>query len=276
MSSSWRTGINRDDPDGGDVALSCSHMQIRKIFSIITSITYNVVESKPERHILSIVVPVFNEEESIGILYREFLPVLTSVGMSWELIFIDDGSTDHTPHRLSELKEGDNRVRVIGFDDHVGLSAALEAGFRSCVGDVVITLDGDLQYDPEDIPRFLEELRSCDVVCGWRRQRKDTLDRRCLSFLAFITRRIVLGDPIHDSGCTFRAYRRHCVSDLFLPKGYHRFIPYLLQAKGYRVREIEVNHHPRRFGSSSYGLSRVGKGMKDLLHIRREHRLRGR
>ena len=217
---------------------------------------------------LSIVVPLFNEGESLGELYAELRKVLDALEGSWEIVFVDDGSTDTTSRLLSALREKDSRVHVAGFAANRGLSAALSEGFSASRGRIVISMDGDLQFDPADILHLLEALDSADVVCGRRELRKDGLLKRGFSSLAYVARSVVLGDRIHDAGCTFRAYRRGCVANLALQPGHHRFLPYILQQSGFHVIEMPVSHRPRRYGRSKFGLARLFDGCATLLSLR--------
>ena len=216
----------------------------------------------------TVVVPMYNEAPSIDELYSELRDALDRLDANWEIVFVDDGSTDDTGRLLSALRDKDSRVRITGFPRNRGLSAALAEGFRSARGGVIVSMDGDLQFNPGEMPTLLRALDSTDVVCGWRKPRQDEWQRRFLSFLAYLTRYAVLGDRIHDSGCTFRAYKRSSVENLVLPPGHHRFLPYILRMKGHRVSEIPVSHRERRHGQSKYGLSRVAKGLATLISLR--------
>ncbi len=216
---------------------------------------------------LSVLVPVYDEARSIEETYSELRDALDRLDSGWEIVFVDDGSTDNTGKLLFALGEKDSRVRIASFTRNRGLSAALAEGFRRAKGRTIISMDGDLQFDPQEIPALLQELESTDVVCGWRKPRWDGWQRRFISSLAYLARRAVLGDKIHDSGCTFRAYRRNSVENLTLQPGHHRFIPYILKSKGYRVSEIRINHRKRRYGQSKYGFSRLAKGFVTLLFL---------
>ncbi|MFO7966395.1 MAG: glycosyltransferase [Archaeoglobaceae archaeon] len=212
---------------------------------------------------VSIVVPVFNEEESVGPLFREIEEVMSSQGYEWEVLFIDDGSTDRTLEEIKKL-DSDN-VRVVKFKRNFGQSAALQAGFDYAKGDVIISMDGDLQNDPHDIPRLLEQLDGYDCVCGWRKNRNDPfigkkLPSKLSNKLAGMT-----GVKIHDFGCTFRAYKRESLNGLSIFGEQHRYIPAKLHKKGYRIKEVPVNHRAREVGSSKYGPTRLVKGMLDLV-----------
>ena len=216
---------------------------------------------------LSIIVPVFNEEDNVREVYEGLAPALERLGLGWEMIFVDDGSTDRTANALDALRSRDLRVKVTGHAPRQRLSQALSHGFRYSRGRLLVSIDGDLQYDPEEIPLLLAALDSADVVCGWRRTRRDGWDRLALSRVAFALRRLVLGDWIHDAGCTLRAYRRSSVERVDLRPGEHRFLPYILARRGCRLREIPVTHRPRRYGRSKYGVGRIFEGLRVLASL---------
>lgn len=218
---------------------------------------------------LSVVIPAYNEEESVGPLYKELHEVLSALGRSYEIIFVDDGSTDATFERLRALHEQDPAVRIVKFRSNFGQSAAMKAGFDHAGGEVVITMDADLQNDPHDIPRLLEKMEAddLDVVCGWRYNRHDPFSKKVFSKFANSLRKTLTHETIHDSGCTLRAYRRECVNDLELYGELHRYIPAMLLWKGYHVGELETNHRDRSFGRSKYNWARLVKGFLDLLVI---------
>ncbi len=218
---------------------------------------------------ISVIVPVYNEEESIPILYRSLKDVLDRMGSPYEIIFVDDGSEDRTPLILEEIHRGDERVVVLTFRRNFGQTAALVAGFDHARGEIIITMDGDLQNDPEDIPRLLEMMEDYDVVSGWRVNRKDPfLTRRLPSMIANWIISRVTGLRLHDYGCTLKAYRREVIENIKLYGEMHRYIPAVAKWAGARVGEVETTHHPRRFGRSKYGLSRTIKVILDLITIR--------
>ena len=219
---------------------------------------------------LSVVVPVLNEEENIPSLHQRLTEVLQNTGHSYEIIIIDDGSTDRSFEILGMLQAGDEHLRVVRFRRNYGQTAAFAAGFDRAQGDVVVTIDADLQNDPADIPALLAKFdEGYDVVSGWRANRQDRfLDRRLPSIVANGLIRWATGVHIHDYGCSLKAYRREVLADVELYGELHRFLPALAQAAGGRVTEIPVNHHPRRFGKSKYGLSRTLKVMLDILVVR--------
>jgi glycosyltransferase involved in cell wall biosynthesis len=226
---------------------------------------------------VSVVVPLFNEEESVSILQAELTAALGP--LDYEIIFVDDGSRDGTVQRIAP----DSRVRVLQFERNAGQSAAMFAGLHSAHGAVAVLIDGDLQNDPADIPRLLAEIeRGADLVCGYRAQRKDTVVKRITSRVANFVRSRFTKDGVRDTGCTLKAMKRECVSALVPFKGMHRFIPALVKGAGYRLVEIPVNHRPRKFGESKYGLGNRAVratadmfGVRWLLSRRLDYKLRG-
>ena len=220
---------------------------------------------------LSIVVPVYDEEESLPPLWTELREVLDRLGLAFEVIFVDDGSRDRSAEIIRGFREADPRVRLVRLKKNGGETAATDAGFKAARGGRVVVMDADLQNDPRDIPMLLSHLDHWDAATGWRVQRAqgDGLVRRVSSRIANGLRNWVSDESIHDSGCTFRAFRRECLRGLVLYRGFHRFIPTLLKMRGYRVIEVPVSHRPRRFGRSKYGvLNRAVVASADLLAIR--------
>ena len=218
---------------------------------------------------ISIVIPLYNEAESLKELWGKLAETLGGLSLSWEVVFVDDGSIDNTFEALKLLRAQNKAVKVVKFRRNFGQTAALDAGFKVAGGDVVITLDGDLQNDPQDIPLLLSELeKGVDVVCGWRHSRKDPISKKIFSRLADLLRKVVLQDVIHDSGCTFRAYRRECLQGLHLYADMHRFIPELLRGAGYKICEVRVQHHARRYGKTKYNFFRFYRGFLDLLVLK--------
>jgi len=219
---------------------------------------------------LTVVVPVFNEEENVRELHARTRAALESLGHTWELILVNDGSRDGTAGVLEGIAEADPRVAVIHLARNYGQTAALMAGLDHARGEIIIPMDGDLQNDPVDIGRLLERLdEGFDVVSGWRRQRKDSELRRNLpSRLANRLISVVSGVPLHDYGCSLKAYRRSALDGVKLYGEMHRFIPIYAAWNGARVSEIEVSHHPRVHGQSKYGLERVLKVVLDLLVVK--------
>jgi dolichol-phosphate mannosyltransferase len=226
---------------------------------------------------ISVIVPVFNEEENMSILQSELETALG--GHDHEIIFVDDGSVDRTVERVVTTPN----IRVIRFEKNTGQSAAIYAGLQAARGATAVLIDGDLQNDPADIPRLLAEIaRGADLVCGYRAQRKDTLVKRLTSRIANAVRSRFTKDGVRDTGCTLKAMRRECVSALVPFKGMHRFIPALIKGAGYRLVEIQVNHRPRRFGQSKYGLGNRALratfdmfGVRWLLSRRLNYKIRG-
>lgn len=218
---------------------------------------------------LSVIIPLFNEEESVEELYRELAATLDGLGRSYEVLFVDDGSADGTVERLRQAAAGDPHVRIIRFRRNFGQTAALSGGFDHARGEIICTLDGDLQNDPADIPRLLESIdEGHDVVSGWRRRRRDPfLARRLPSAIANRLISWIGGVRLHDYGCTLKAYRRAVLSDVRLYGEMHRFVPIYASWYGGRIAEIEVNHRPRRHGRSKYGLDRTIKVILDLIVI---------
>ena len=218
---------------------------------------------------LSIVIPAYNEEPNVEACYRELVTVLPDLGHSFEIIFVDDGSTDGTFTALATVAGKDPRVRVIRLRRNAGQTAALDAGFRTARGAIVVTMDADLQNDPRDIERLLAALGSCDAACGWRVDRRDSWTRRVGSRVANAVRQHFTGDGVHDTGCTLKAFRREALAWLRLYRGMHRFLPALLQMEGFRVTEVPVGHRPRAAGYSKYGnWSRLWTGLGDLWAVR--------
>jgi glycosyltransferase involved in cell wall biosynthesis len=217
---------------------------------------------------VSVVIPVLDEEQSVVELHRELTDVLQAGSGTYELLFIDDGSTDSTFDRLAELHASDEHVRVISMRRRFGKTAALVAGFRESQGQIVITMDGDLQDDPQEIPRFLRLLESdYDLVVGWKRERHDPVTKTVPSKIFNATVRTASGIPIHDFNCGFKAYRREVLADLRLYGDMHRFIPVMAAWKGFRVGEIEVNHRERQYGRSKFGAGRMISGMFDFVRV---------
>lgn len=215
---------------------------------------------------ISIVIPVYNEKDNVTKLHQGLTRTLMPMGRPFEIIFVDDGSDDGTHEAL---KECPGPIKIIRFRKRWGQTAALDAGIKAAKGDVLITMDGDLQNDPEDIPRLITKLESedLDVVSGWRRKRKDPFMKRFISRGAKILRDKLIRDGIHDSGCTLKAYRRKCFETVNLYGEMHRFIVALLKMKGFKVGEIEVKHHPRMHGRTKYNMSRTIKGFLDMLSV---------
>ena len=220
---------------------------------------------------LSVVIPVYNEEENLPLLWPELRAVLEPLGLAFEVVFVDDGSRDRSAELIRGFRDGDPRVRLVRLKANAGETAATDAGFKAARGRLVVTMDADLQNDPDDIPGLLSHLDRWDAATGWRVDRGDGDSgvRRLSSAVANRARNWVSDESIRDSGCTFRAFRRECLRGLVLYRGFHRFVPTLLKMRGYRVIEVPVRNRPRRYGRSKYGiLNRVFVATADLLVVR--------
>ncbi len=216
---------------------------------------------------LSVVIPVHNEEENLPPLLEGLSKTLTALGKPFEVIIVDDGSTDGTLARLKELKSAYPWLKIVVLRRNFGQSAAFTAGIDHASGEIIVTMDGDLQNDPADIPLLLEKIEEgFDVVSGWRKDRKDPFwSRRLPSLLANALISRITKVKLHDYGCSLKAYRAEVIKGLIIYGELHRFIPALVNLSGARVTEVEVRHHPRRFGRSKYGLSRTYRVLLDLL-----------
>lgn len=222
-----------------------------------------------ERVGLSVVIPVYNEAENVQPLVERLACALQVWRDKVEILFVDDGSTDSTLAALQTAQARDARIRIVRFRCNLGQTAAMAAGFRIAQGRAVVTLDGDLQNDPAEIPRLVEMLKDWDVACGIRTRRQDGWWKRASSRIANSFRNWATDDRIVDTGCTLRAYRRECLERLELYHGMHRFLPTLLKMRGYRVTETPVSHHPRRRGKTKYGTwRRLAKGLADVWAVR--------
>jgi glycosyltransferase involved in cell wall biosynthesis len=218
---------------------------------------------------VSVVLPFFNEEGNVRRLMDELLPVVRGLGVPFEVVCVDDGSRDRTLEVLGEIRREHPEVVVWRLDRNHGLSSALDAGFRSARGEVIITLDADLQNDPADIPRLYAMLGECDMVCGWRRERHDPWIKRVSSRIANQWRNRRTGEAVHDITCPLKVFRRAIVPHLPAFNGMHRFYPTLARMAGFRVVEVPVAHRARYTGTSKYGVwNRLWKGLEDLRAIR--------
>ncbi len=219
---------------------------------------------------ISVVIPIFNERENIRRQYDALTEVLAHLDKSYEIIFVDDGSRDGSGKELKRLAQTDSKVRVVELRHNFGQTAAMSAGIHAASGDVVVTMDGDLQNDPTDIPMMLEKINEgYDLVHGWRKNRQDPfLNRRLPSMIANWIVSKVTGFPVHDVGCTLKAIRREVALELSLFGEMHRFIPILANWRGARCIEVVVNHHARKFGTSKYGLSRTIRVILDLITVK--------
>ena len=213
---------------------------------------------------ISIIVPVLNEEGSLDKFYKETTKSLKEYS-NWEIIFIDDGSDDESYNIMRKLADEDNRVSIIQFFKNFGKADALSEGFKQANGDVVITIDADLQDDPAEIPRLVEKIQEgWDVVSGWKKDRKDPISKRLPSKLFNMVTRFLTGIKIHDFNCGLKAYRRKVVKSIDIYGGLHRYIPAIAGKKGFSITEIAVNHRPREFGETKYGGNRLFHGFFDL------------
>jgi glycosyltransferase involved in cell wall biosynthesis len=219
---------------------------------------------------ISVLIPVFNEGENISPLYEEVTSVLRQIDRDYEVIFIDDGSSDDTLNQLKVISEKDSNIKVVSLSRNFGQTAALTAGIDFSKGKIIVPMDGDLQNDPKDILALLQKIEEgFDVVSGWRKSRKDSfLTRRFPSIAANKIISLIGGVRLHDYGCTLKAYRRDVLKNIRLYGEMHRFIPIYAQWMGAQVSEIPVRHHPRKFGSSKYGMSRVVKVILDLMVVK--------
>jgi glycosyltransferase involved in cell wall biosynthesis len=219
---------------------------------------------------LSVVIPLYNEEESIDKLYDLLEHVLTKTNLIYEILFVDDGSSDNTFLKAKKIASKNKRLRVIKFRRNYGQTPAMVAGILNARGEVIITMDGDLQNDPSDIPKFIKKINEgYDLVIGWRHKRQDKLvTRKIPSKIANWIIGKITGVPIKDNGCSLKAYKAELIKNIPLYSEMHRFIPAMSSIAGARIIEIKVRHHPRKFGTSKYGLSRIYKVLLDLIAIK--------
>ena len=219
---------------------------------------------------LSVIAPLYNEEDSVSPLYEAIKRGVAPLGVEYEIVFVDDGSRDRTFAVAESIAANDKHLRVIKFRRNYGQTPAMAAGIDHARGKIIVTMDGDLQNDPEDIPRFIEKIsEGYDIVCGWREKRQDKLvTRKIPSKVANWLIGRVTGVPIRDNGCSLKAYRREVIQKIPLYSEMHRFIPAMASIAGSRIAQIPVRHHARKFGESKYGLSRIYKVLLDLLMIK--------
>lgn len=225
--------------------------------------------SARETHVsISVVVPVYNEEQSLRPLYESLVTALEREGRAFEIVFVDDGSRDGTFSVLQALHDNDTRIRVVRFRRNFGKTPALVAGFARARGDIVFTMDADLQDDPDEIPQFLGKLsEGYDLVSGWKYPRLDPFTKTVPSFFFNKMVNMTTGMRLHDMNCGFKVYRRELIDDLKLYGELHRFIPVLAHRRGFRVTEVKVKHHPRKYGKSKFGARRFLRGFLDLLMV---------
>ncbi len=217
---------------------------------------------------ISIVIPVYNEQENLTPLLEGIVPAMDKLGKPYEIIFIDDGSSDKSLEVLKELSGKYPSVRIIKFQRNSGQSAAFDAGFKLAKGEAVVTMDADLQYDPGDIPSLLEKLPDYDAACGWRKIRSDPWLKLISTKIANAVRNKLSGEDIKDTGCSLKAFKKSFLVNLKMYKGMHRFLPTLLKMQGAKVCEVEVKHFPRKFGRSKYNIrNRLFRSFLDLLFV---------
>ena len=217
---------------------------------------------------LSVIIPVKNEEKSLYLLHEELSKVLKNISDDYEILFVDDGSTDQSPQTVENLHQSNPRVKLIQFRRNFGKSAALLAGFREASGDIIFTVDADLQDDVNEIPRFLEELdKGYDLISGWKVRRRDFWTRVLASRIFNAAVRFLTDVKLHDLNCGFKCYRKEVVKDLRIYGELHRFIPILAAWRGFKVGEISVEHHPRPFGKSKFGMERILRGFFDFITV---------
>lgn len=222
-------------------------------------------QTKPK---ISIVIPVYNEEENLPPLAETIVPVMQNIKEPYEIIFVDDASTDKSLDVLKGLAAKYISIRILRFTANCGQSAAFDAGFKSARGEIVVTLDADLQYEPQDIPKLLEKINEYDVVCGWRKRRHDPWLKLISTRIANAVRNKLSGENIKDTGCSLKAFKKTYLANLKMYKGMHRFLPTLLKMQGAKVTEVEVRHFPRRFGLSKYNIrNRMFRAFLDLLFV---------
>ena len=218
---------------------------------------------------ISVVVPVYNEEANLPILIPKLVEVFKNLGSVHEMIFVDDGSSDGSRRLLKEMASQVPSLRWVGLKQNRGLSTALLAGMREARGKIIVTLDSDLQNDPEDIPRLLGYLDRYDMATGWRQKREDPWLKRIASRIANSVRNRLSGERINDSACTLRVFKRECLQDIPIFNGMHRFMSTLVKMRGYRIIEVPVTHHPRKYGESKYNIrNRMWRSFVDLLAVR--------
>jgi len=218
---------------------------------------------------ISAVVPVYNEEGNLPVLIPALVEVLKNLGRSYEMIFVDDGSSDESRRILKEMASEHASLRILRFKENRGLSTALVAGMREARGEIIVTLDSDLQNDPADIPRLLEYLDRYDMATGWRQKREDKWLKKISSKIGNLVRNWVSGENIQDSACTLRAFKKECIQEIPVFNGMHRFLSTLVKMRGFGIIEVPVAHHPRRFGKSKYNIrNRMVRSFIDLLAVR--------
>jgi glycosyltransferase involved in cell wall biosynthesis len=218
---------------------------------------------------LSVVIPIYNERENLVPLEEKLNETLPKLDLSYEVVFVDDGSLDGSEELIRTLQKQNPHLRLIRFAKNFGQSAAFVAGFRAARGRIIVTMDADLQNDPADIPALLDKIEEFDVVCGWRHKRNDPWIKKISSKVANAVRNQLSDETIADTGCSLKAFRRECFDNIILFNGMHRFFPTLLKMEGFRVTQVKVSHHSRLHGLSKYNIrNRLWSSLKDLLGVR--------
>jgi glycosyltransferase involved in cell wall biosynthesis len=224
---------------------------------------------EPRAFAISAIIPVFNEEENLPILVPRLIEVLNQIGKPYEVIFVDDGSSDGSRAVLKRMRAEVPSIRIVALKENRGLSTALWVGMREAQGEIFVTLDSDLQNDPSDIPKLLECLDRYDMATGWRQKRDDPWSKRIASKVGNRVRNWLSGETIHDSACTLRAFKKETVKNIPVFDGMHRFLSTLVKMEGFRIVEVPVVHHPRKHGKSKYNIrNRLWRGLCDLLAVR--------
>ncbi len=216
----------------------------------------------------SVIIPAYNEEKNIFPLYKKLRSVMNRMKDDYEIIFINDGSTDGTRKKLNTISKRDDKIRFLNLSRNFGQTPALAAGFDNARGEIIITMDADLQNDPKDIPKLIKKMKQgYDVVSGWRADRKDSFGKRFFSGMSNRIAGRLTGLKLHDYGCTLKAYRKEAIDSVELYSEFHRYIPALMYQKGYDVTEIKVTHHERKRGETKYGSKRLFRGILDLINL---------
>jgi glycosyltransferase involved in cell wall biosynthesis len=217
----------------------------------------------------SVVIPIYNEEESIRPLYFSLRNVMGKLGQSYEIIFVNDGSNDKTIEVLYSIDTESTNLVIVDLEKHSGKSQAMQSGFDTAQGELIITIDGDMQYDPNDIPRLLEKMREGnDAVCGWRYKRMDPWIKKISSKIAVTVRRLITGERLHDPACNLAIFKKEILRNVYLSNGMHRFLMLIVLKLGYTVAEVKVSHRPRRFGESKYNIrNRLFQGIVNLVDL---------
>jgi glycosyltransferase involved in cell wall biosynthesis len=218
----------------------------------------------------SVVIPVYNEEESLALLFASIKNVMDKLNCAWEVIFVNDHSKDNSLQTLKNIDTQGRRLLIVDLKKHYGQSVSLQSGFDNAQGEIIITMDGDLQNDPEDIPKLLGKLEEgFDVVCGWRYPRKDPRFKIWSAKIAYAVRKVINKENIHDVGCTLRVLKKESLNSVYLSGGLHRFFSLIMLKLGYKIGEVKVRHQERRFGKTKYNIrNRLFQGLKDLIRIK--------